>query len=80
MSDLRFSGDRKLKGGLEQYVNGKWSPICHRGKLGNVTVKKYCQNLGYADGIQTINHTVSGNITRCQLGREVRLRCYLKRM
>ena len=80
-TDFRFkSGGGLNQRELQQYVNGVWLPICSKRKLEKLIVTKYCQRMGYADGIQILNHTVDGKTTKCQNGTELHIHCHIKRM
>ena len=81
--ELRLrSGRTTDEGRIEHYSNGKWSPVCQDRQRKSKSVTEYCQGLGYTDGIeiQIENHLVEKNVSKCQDGRDLHIRCYSQSM
>ena len=77
--DLRLRSGRTInEGRIEHYWDGKWSPVCQNRQPKSKSVTEYCQSLGYTDGIeiQIENHLVEKNVSKCQDGRDLHIRCY----
>lgn len=81
---LRY-GRATNEGRIEYYSKGKWSPICYSEHNKPKSITEYCQELGYADGIdirmegQVINENVATrDANSCQDGNYLRIRCHSK--
>ncbi len=79
--ELRLKNGQTIdEGRIELYSNGKWLPVCNNKHENSKTITEYCQGMGYADGIRIEDRLINKNVTKCQNGSDLHIRCTAQSM